>query len=180
MLKTIQSRKAYTFAELLIASVIVVVIISSAIAIFVVTKTVYATSIFEYNLQRNANVLVNEIIRGVREPGGAYGLRGAQAYTLPVVSPAGSRIDYTHMDGLVRSFFLSGNSIIYQSPTISPNQRTLLTIPAGATATLRFWKPAGFMDNETVGVYLSISQTVGNRTGSGSLSTYVNLRNIPK
>lgn len=170
------NKRAHTMAELLVASVIVILLFASTFGAFMITKSVYYGSIVEYNLQRDVNVLTNRILRGLKEGGTAYGLRSAKSYTTPSIT----EIDFVGTDDNTRRVFLSNNSIIYESATQSPTQKTIYTIPANTAMVLRFWQPTGYTDNETVGIYISLSKAVGSRTATGSLSTYVNIRNLPK
>ncbi|MFA5146465.1 MAG: type II secretion system protein [Candidatus Omnitrophota bacterium] len=175
-----RNKSAFSTIEVLVSTVIVTLIFASTIGAFMLVKGVFRDKEAEINLQQNVNTIAARIIRGHPEQGSIVGLRSAVSFTIPVVTPAGSRIQYTGTDDNVRSYFLNGNSIIYASPTQSPNQQTIYTAPPGSSVTLRFWEPAGVTDNETVGIYIAVSRQIGNRTISGSLSTYINLRNVPK
>ena len=173
------NNKAFTITELLVTSVIILLIYGSAIGAYLIIQGTYQGWMTEYNMQRNVNLVMLRIQRGVREDTGIFGLRSAVSYTLPVVNPAASEIDFVGTDGNTRRYFLrNNNSIIYESPTQSPRQQTVYTVPAGSSITLQFWKPRS--DGETVEVYLSVSKRTQNRNVSGSLLTYVNLRNMPK
>lgn len=173
-------RKGYGLVEFMVASVIVIVLIAATLGVYVVAKTVIQNGIIENNLQRDANVVLDKIVRGLKEGGAIVGLRSASSYSLPAADPAGSAIDFVGPDGNTRKFFVSGNSIIYQSPLQTPNQKTIYTKPAGSTMTLLFWEPSGYVDHATVGVYCAISSPTSGKTLSGSLATYVTIKNIPK
>ena len=169
-------RSGHTLTEALIVSVVAVILFTSALGVFVVTKTMYSSSIAAQDLQRDANRVLNRIVKGLEEGGVRYGLRSAVSYTIPLVT----QIDFIGTDGNTRRYYLGSGGIVYESPTQSPSVQTIYTVPTGSTFTLRFWEPAGYLDHETVGVYISITKQASNRIVSGSLSTYVNVRNLPK
>lgn len=172
--------KSFTITELLIASVMAVILFTSAFGAFVTTKAIFAGSIEAAALQRDVNVVMQNIIRGKKENAKIMGLRSSKSFTIPAANPAGSEIDFTGTDDQVRKYFLSGNSIIYSNPTKFPVQTTIYTAPAGSSVSLRFWKPAGYLDNEMVGIYISVSKQANTGPISGSLSTYVILKNVKK
>ena len=174
------SKRAFTTTEILISTFILIMIFACTFGAFTLVKAVSQYKSAEIALQQNANVIVSKIIRGYTEGGNIVGLRSAASFTIPAATPAGSKIEYVGKDGNTRSYFLSGNTIQYVSPAQSPNQQVVYTAMSAQSVTLRFWETAGSIDHETVGIYLSISQALGNRTASGSVSTYVNLRNTPK
>ena len=184
----LRDKKGFTLAEVMTASVILVMVMASVMGAFITTKSICAYSIAELNLQRSVDAMMNKIVKGLKEQGGAaYGLRSAVSfYPLPVVNPAGSEIDYIGTDGNTRRYYLNNNSVIYESPTQSPNTQTIYTAPAGVGLTFFFWEPQSLLDgeavldNELVGIYIAITQTVGKKPVSGSASTYVNIRNLPK
>lgn len=175
-----RKKPAFTTIEALIAAVIMAMIFGGISGAYMLLKGVVVTKTSESNLQQDVTKIAAKIIRGYEEQGGIVGLRSAVSFTLPVVVPAGSSIQYVGTDGQTRNYSLSGNTIQYTSPTQSPVQQVVYTAPAGASITLRFWEPAGSGGHETIGVYLGVSQLSGNRTISGSISTYINIRNLPK
>ncbi|GEM_PF-2040682 len=168
--------KAETLTEILVSTVIAVLIFISAIGTFLIIRNVQNYSIAEYNLQRDVNVIINRVMRSITEDVSSHGLRSGSSFTIP----GSSEINYMSPDGRLRKYFQSGNTIVYQSPAQWPNQRTILTAPAGGTLILRFWEPPGYLGHETVGIYIAVSRQVGNRVVSGSASTYINIRNLPK
>lgn len=178
------NRRSYTLTETLVASVIIIMLITSTLGCFLLIKNLYRSSAVEYSLQRDVNAIMDRIIRGRKEAGGRFGLRSALSYTLPVTIPAGSDISFVHTDGGTRRYFLNGNIIAYISPTQSPNQQNIYMAPSGAALTLTFWEAAPLdpllTDPETIGVYVALSRQIDGKTFSGSAVTYVNLRNVPK
>lgn len=183
------NKQAHTMTELLIASVIIVILFASILGAFILTKSVSSDSLASYNLQRDVNVLLYKMIRGIKEPLGTFGLRAAlppaptSAFVLlPAANPADSEIDFFSTDGNVtpRKYFLRNNTVVYESPTQAQRQKVIYTAPANSNITLRFSKPAWAVDNQVVTVYISVSQQLGNKTANGSAVTNVNLRNTPK
>lgn len=158
------------------ASVLSVVLFASVIGIFVVTKTLYLTGMTDQEFQRDVDWVMGRMVAGLKEGGARYGLRPAVSFTIPGVT----EIDFAGTDGGVRKYYLSANSVVYESPAQTPNVQTIFTAPSGAVVTLRFWEPAGYPDHQTIGIYLAIIKQVSGRNISGSLTTYVNLRNLPK
>lgn len=175
-----RGQKGFTLTELLVSVVIIVIVIATAFGTFLFVRIVYDKDIIESELQRDSNVIVETIIRGLKEQGAHFGLRSAVSYTLPAISPAGSEVDFTGLDGNTRKYFLNGLTIQYFNPAALPHQKAIYSAPSGTTITLRFWEPAGYLDHETVGIYVGLSQQSRGNTITGSVSTYTNLRNVPK
>ena len=176
----ISNKAGYTLAEALIVSSILILVIASTIGVVIMSRLICDTGIKEISLQRDANMALERMVRGVKEPSDTFGLRNAKSFTVPAATPAGSEIDFVSSDGTTRKFLLSGSSIAYQSPTISPNSKNIYTAPENCTIMLRCWKVTAYPDNETAGIYVALSQTVGGRLLTGSVSTYVNVRNMDK
>lgn len=180
--------RAFTITEVLISSTILVLALTSVLGVFVMTKWLYTFSLAQANLQRDATMIAEKIIirNPIKEELGIYGLRSAKSFAIPITTPTGSEIDFVGTDGLTRKYFLSGKSIIYQSPTQSPNQIAIYTAPANVAITLLFSEPItrfdgeARLDHETVMVYVAVSQNLAGKTAAGSVLTYVNLRNIQR
>ena len=170
------NRKAYTLTEIMVVFVLTVIFITSVMGIFVMVKSMYVNSIANQELQRDVNKVVGRIVKGLGENVTRYGLRAGASYTIPAVT----EINFIGIDNITRKYYLAPGGIVYESPTETPNTQVLYAPPANSVLTLRFWKPAGFLDNETVGIYMSVTKQTSGRTASGSLTTYVNLRNLSK
>ena len=173
-----RNNKAFTITEALFSSFIIVIIFASTIGTSVFIKKVSWVWMAEVNAQQACDAMASKIIRGNNEEGNLVGLRSAKSFTLPVVTPAGSRIDYIGADGNTRSYFLSGSTIQYISPTQSPNQKTVYTAQSGQTVSLTFWEPTGMSDHQTIGVQVLVSQA--SPPATGRVTTYINLRNTSK
>lgn len=160
----------------MITSAILVILFASTIGVFLMVKSFSLSSIAEQNLQRDLDIVMNRIVRGAKEGGNLYGLRSAVSADIPVIT----EIDFKGADNQARKYYISNGALIYESPTASPARQTIYTPPANSTMNLRFWEAAGYIDHETFGIYISVTQNAVGKTVSGSLSTYVNLRNIVK
>jgi len=118
------NRRAYTMTELLVTSVIIVMLFASVFGAFLLTKGVYRDSIASSNLQRDADTVLATMIRGMREQGGGtFGLRSAMEIPLPglMPNPGQNTISFVSMDNNTRRYFLNNNTIVYDSPTQTPN-----------------------------------------------------------
>ena len=170
--------KGYTLTEILFSSVILLLILITVAGASLMLKNICHASIVAHTLQRDATIIMGYIIKSAPAENACTGLRSAASYSLPVVSPAGSAIDFVDPDNTARRYYLSGNTIMYASGTIWPSPQALYTAPANTTVTLLFW-PAS-IDGETVGVYVALVQSFSGKPIAGSLKTFVNLRNMPK
>ena len=174
--------RAHTLTELLVVTVIVIMLFTSVLGAFLLTKGIYRDGIASANLQRDVDNLLATIIRGTREQGGGiFGLRSAVSVPLPpglVPSPGQNEISFVGTDTNTRRFFLNNNTVVYNSPTQNPNQRVIYTAPANSVITLRF--AAASIDQQVAYVYISVAQTIGDKTITGSAETNINLRNMPK
>ena len=168
------TKRAHTLTEILIVTVISVIFFISVLGVFVVAKNLYARVIAAQGLQRDVNLALSTIVKGITENNNKSGLRSAVSFTIPSIT----EIDFVGSDTVARKYYLGPGGIVYNSPKQAPNPQTIYSTPVNGTITLRFWRP--YMDYETVGIYIAIAQNVAGRNIYGSLSTYVNLRNTPK
>ena len=177
-------RKAQTLTELLIASVLTVIFFTSAMEIFVLGRNYYATGSAGQNLQRDVNGVIGRIVKGVKENTTKTGLRSAKSFTNPIVLP--TSIEFIGSDGATRRYYTGAGGIYYYSSILSPTDKLIYATPANSVLTLQFSEPMDAFGNllysghELISIYLSITQTVSDNKVSGSISTYVNLRNTPK
>jgi len=176
MRKTFVSRKGFSITELEIASVIAILIFAAAIGAFLLVKNIQNYSGAELALERDVGTVMARLIRNIGEAADSRGLRSGRSFIIP----SAGELAYTDVDGNTRRYYLSGSSIFYASPLQSPQTGTIFTAPSGTSVILRFWKPSGYSDNETVGIYIGLVKNIGGRAVSGSVSTYVNLRNVAK
>jgi hypothetical protein len=169
-------RRAHTLTEVLIASVLAVMVITSVLGVFIMAKKFYATGIKGQELQRDVNEALNRMIKGRPEGGARYGLRSAVSYTIPSASQSAPSIDFIGADGSTRTYYLTAGGIIYDSQTQAPNPQAIYSPPANSVVTLLFWWP--YADHETLAIYLGVTEQVSGRTIAGSVATYINARNM--
>ena len=178
------AKKGFTLSEVLVVCVLTVVVFTSVLGVFVMGKSLYVSSMAGQEAQRDAGLIMSKIIKGPEGGATRYGLRSAAGFTPPTSI---NSIAYTGADGNARSFYLSSGSIFYQSPTESPTTQTLYSPPANTAVTLWFWEPVTsggspvYADHEMLSVYVAVTKTLSaGKTVSGSISTSVNVRNLPK
>ena len=177
-------KKAQTLAELLITSVLVIILIGSALGAFILIKQVFVRDIAAANFQRDANVIMKKIIKGEPESGGIFRLSEAVSYNLKINSITGlTELHFVGTDGIERWYCLSSDStgvwISYHHPGwFTQNGEKIYKVPPGAKATLRFWLPSGSVfTNIDVGIDVAVSQNILGKNLSGSTTTIVNIRN---
>lgn len=170
------NKKGFTLVEALIATVIAVLLFASSMGAYLFTKTMVNRIFVQNDFSEKSNFIMSKIIRGYKEGAGLYGLRSASSFTIQ----SATELSYVSIDGQTRRYFVSGSSLIYESPAQWPTQQTVYTPPAGSTFTLRFWEPAGYSGNETIGIYVGLIQTINGKNVSSSVTSYINIRNLPK
>jgi len=176
-----KSKIAHTLTEFLITFALVIILITSTVGAFVLIKHIFASDTMAANLQRDANLIMEKILKGKRESTGIFRL--SEAFTYRIVSI--SELHFTGTDGIERWFRLgnTSTSVIYHHPTAAgTTDETIYTAPSGATITLRFSIPVGPQySGVVVGIDVAILQNKNIsgaiKTVSSSASTYVNIRN---
>jgi hypothetical protein len=167
-----RSKRAQTLVEMLIASVISVILFTSGLGVFVVARTFYLSSMAGQELQRDVNSIADRMVKGVVENNVRIGLRSAASISSLTIGS----IDFRGPDGTLRKYYLGTGGIYYDSPMQSPNPQIIYNNPSNTTLTLWFWYP--YADQDVVGIYIALARTVSGRTISGSVATFVNLRNV--
>ena len=162
--------------EMMIASVVAVIVITSVWGVFIMAKKFYATGITSQELQRDVSEALSRMVKGKAEGGTRYGLRSAVSFAIPSTGQPAPSIDFVGTDGNKRTYYLTAAGIMYSSATQAPNPQNIYSPPANAVATLQFSWP--YTDHETVAVYLGVTKQVSDRTVSGSAVTYINARNM--
>ena len=171
-MKSIKNNPGFTLIELVVSVMISTVVFFAISSIIVFTAQTLSASGVELGLQTDMNNLARQITVGVYDPGGIdCGLRGSTSYE--VISS--QQIDFYDTIGTKRSFIVSGNSLIYSSPTQDPAQSVIYTAPTGSTLNVVF---KSLWATSLVGIDISVTQTVNGKTLTGSVVTYVYLRNI--
>lgn len=177
------NRKAHTLIEIMFACVITVILTTSTLGAFILTKQIYVSSIAQSNFQKDADIIVENIIKGKREPGTSYQGRYciSEAVSCTYNPQNVSELHFAGIDGVDRWYRLndSGTSILYHHPGISGTQdEVIYTAPQGASLTLRFWQfPGEAYDKVATCVYVAISQNMFGKNISGSATTMVTIRN---
>lgn len=179
--------KAFTVVELLISSTITVILITSVFGAFVLAKQIYVSSIAQANLQRDAAIILEKIIRGEKEPGGTFRLSEAMAYNIASLS----KLEFNGTDNPppqapTRWYYLNNaaTSILYHHPTAGgTREEVIYTAPQGGGIVLRFWphpvsSPADSVyTGVVVGIDVAVSSNLFGKTIVGSATTMINIRN---
>ncbi|GEM_PF-4713389 len=170
-MKSAKNNPGFTLIELVVSVMISTVVFFAISSIIVFTAQTLSASGVELGLQTDMNNLVRQITVGVYDSGGIdCGLRGSASYE--VISS--QQIDFYDIIGTKRSFIVSGNSLIYSSPTQDPTQSVIYTAPTGSTFNVVFES----LQTNLVNIAMSVTQTVNGKTLTGSVVTSVYLRNI--
>ena len=169
-----KKNQGLTLAELVITSAILAMVFSSVIGASIMLRDVCFASIKAHELQRSVDLIVEYIIRHGPGETSYNGLRSAASLDLSGYA-TGEGIDFIGLDGVERRYYVQGNSIIYESPTIPSGTRTVYTAAPGVVISLLFSHAS--MDGQTVSITVGLSQTIRNKAVSGSLVTWVNLMN---
>ena len=191
-----KKNKGYTVIEIVVSSAIFLMVTLSYVEASILLRDACYGSIIAQGLQRDANIIMGCIVeRGPGEASYKSGLRSAASCNIPTGSdPLDSKITFTGIDGYTRVYYLEKGSgrIIYQSPGILGGTKTVYTAPPGTEISLKFvpvsvyrtWTAPAVIyvpyDSETVRVYIALSRTVRGKRYVGSLSDWVNLKNVPK
>ena len=160
------------------AAALVAILISSTLGAFMLVKQVSANSIAETGLQRDADMIIREIIKGRKEGTVWYRLSEAVSYSIPAIS----ELRFTGTDDVERFYHLNSGStsVLYSHPGFTSTQEVIYTAPQGATITLRFWTPSGSVySGVSVGVDVAVSRVIQGKTITGSVTTMINIRNHP-
>ncbi|MBF0494416.1 MAG: hypothetical protein HQL28_04720 [Candidatus Omnitrophica bacterium] len=167
-------KKAFTTAELLIASALLIALSATALGGLVLLKPVFTKNMAQSTLQRDAAVLIEKIVDGKPDPGGIR------------LSESGSVLFYTNADKLTftgtqdavkRTYCLNdaGTKLLYSDDNGIQN-KVVYAAPEGAVISLRF-SPMNAGPTLCVSVYVGISQVVNGKTVAGTLQSSVFLRN---
>lgn len=173
-------KSGFTLTELLFVATIFIIIITIVISTSIMLQDVCYKSIVGHELQRSVNLIMGYIIKHAPGETSCNGLRSAKSYDIPAVTPAGSEIDFVDTHAITRKYYLQNNSVMYYESSDSGPQTILTIFAAQPNMNVNLLFSQASADSEMVSIYLSISQTIRGMTISRSLSTYVNIRNIPK
>ena len=168
----LSGKKAFSLTELLITSALLVVLFTTTLAGFVLLKGIFAANIAKATFQRDAEVVMNQIIEGKSDPSG---IRLSETASVTFYSDA-SKLTFIGTDGIQRTYSLTNNgtSLLYSDQ--NGIQKTMYTAPQGAIIGLTF-TPVDLNPTLCVCIYVSISQIINGKTVLGSLESSIYLRN---
>ena len=165
MARWVYEQKGLTIIEVLLGVVIMVLILGGTLAIFSISITAFEEGSAEINLQRNASIAMEKMVRGVvRVSGRDPGIREAVSVS---ISSGNNRIDFTSNDGDTRAFALAGTELRYYPDS----DLSGYSVIAEDVADLDF---AG---THVISIDLKMQNVVRDKTIGVDLSTQVKLRN---
>ena len=180
----INKRKAQTLTELLITGALAIILIGSTIGAFLLANRVYISSIAQSQLQKDANMALEKMIKGKAEGSSIFRLSEATKFTIPKIS----ELHFWGTDNVERWYYLNntGMAILYSHPGhTGSGSDVIYTAPKGASIALRFWPhpvtipPGDVYTNIDVCLGVTISQNLLGKNIGGSVTTMVNIRNHP-
>ena len=160
--------------ELLIASALLIVLLTTALTGFVLVKKVFATNLAQVALQRDAAVIMARIIEG---KGSTGGVRLCEAKSVTFYSDT-TKLTFVGTDGINRTYSLGSNSTKVLYTDTNGAQNTIYTAPQGATVGLTF----GTLNVGAplcVSIYVGIYRVIGGKTVLGAVYSSTYLRNHP-
>ena len=183
-LKGLQNQKAYTFMEVLIAIALSIILTGALIAAFLMAQQTCAKVSAEQNLQQIANVIMRKIIKGSPKSGGLHRLNQAISFDFnnTYTANVSGELNFQGTDGVNRSFYINtaGTSILYHDPGVGGADEVIYTAPPGMALVLQFWPGSlegAVYSGVDVGINVGLIQSIKGQTVSGSLQTFVNIRN---
>jgi prepilin-type N-terminal cleavage/methylation domain-containing protein len=172
----ISNKKAFTLIELLISASILVIVLTAVLTGFILVKHIFATSVTQSTLQRDAEVIVGKLIQGKAVSGG---IRLSEARSVIFYADI-SRLTFTGPDGVIgRTYSLNADrtALLYSEENGVQNL-VIHTAPQGAVITLEFG-PMNVGPPLCSSVYVSVSRVTNGKTVIGALKSSVYLRNHP-
>lgn len=172
---TLSNKKAFTLTELMIVSALTAVLLATTMAGFVLVKQIFAVNIAQTMFQRDAAVIMSMIRDGKSVPNG---LRLSEAETVTFYDDTGKLMFVGTDSTIQRTYSLSANHTELYYTDTDGNNIILYTAPSGAVINLIF----GTLNVGAplcVSIYVSVSQTIDNKTVLGALQSSVYLRNHP-
>ena len=168
------NRKAFSLTELMITSVLLIILLTTALAGLVLLKRIFAANIAKATFQRDAAVIMNKIIEGKGDPSG---IRLSEAASIPTITDSGKLTFVGTNSAINRMYSLSagGTSVLYSDS--NGIQKTIYTAPKGAIVGLMFSQVNPGAVVLCINVYVSVSQVINGKTVLGALESSVYLRN---
>ncbi|GEM_PF-1620003 len=163
--------KAFTLPELIIAAGITLIVIAGAVSIFLACYTAWRISLEAISLQQDAAIVMEKLVRGEKAPAETTrsGIREATSFTIPTADT----IRFTSgLDGTERSFYLSGDKIMYDPDTSSSGDEVMLT---GGVTSLSFTPISG--SDRRININMAMEKGLLDRKVSQGLETDVTIRN---
>ena len=164
-------KAGFTLQELLEVFVIIVVIITGALTVYLLCYRSWQEATLQASLQREGNVAMDKLIRGVRGDAEARqnGLREAKSYTIPFLS--NDSIEFVSgVDDIERSFYLSDDQIMYDPNTLIVGDEI---VAAEDIETLSFVQ----LSSRRIRVNIVLNRAFGDKSINLNLETDVTIRN---
>jgi len=157
------SRKGFTVGELLAASLLTGIAIAAIYTVYVFANETWLRVCVQAELQEKATYGLERMVRGVDE--NYRGIQEAQSVTAPAVAGSDDQILFVDSSpsATSRTFYLSGNDVMYQNEILID----------GDVQTLTFSQPQVGL----IKINLILQRIVLGRTSSINLFTLVDLRN---
>jgi len=174
------SRKGFTITEIMIATLIMVMVVGGALAVYIMSQTAWYEGSAQIALQRKASVAMEKMVRGI-DPYGRNGIREAREVSSPSVGASATQIYFVDAEAPnpTRSFYFSSGPD-GDPGTVADNQLRYIDQSGNDTPiiennvrTLGFSQPSnGFIE-----INLSLEDMVRDRVIIVDLSTDVKIRN---
>lgn len=163
MKKYIYRHDGFTLTELMIAILIMALVMTGTVYIYLMSLSAWKEGSAQIMIQREASAVMEKMVRGVS---GQNGIREASS----VIAPTSDSIQYVSgVDGVERSFYLSGTDIIYDPDTSTASDEYSV---AEYVSGLIF-----SVSGDVITVDLNMLRAAGRRDMTLSLSTVITLRN---
>lgn len=160
----------FTVSELLMASVVMVLVLAGIIGASRMVQTDMAERNAQVTLHQQARGAMERMVHGVY---GTDGIREASSVTIP----SSTTIRYTSgIDSTERSFYLSGNEIMYDPDTSTSDNEISIARLVKSSSGLTF-SMSDVSGNSIITINLSMEDQVMGDTVTLDLSTQATLRN---
>jgi hypothetical protein len=156
-------KSGLTLLELLIALLITMLIVMGIWGIYIMALNTWSEGREQIAVQRQANIAMEKMIRGIE---GSNGIREAYSADLPTLNS----IEFTSgIDGVERSFYLDDTGLMYDPDTSVTGDETNID---ENTVVLMFTASA-----RVVTITLGVQKTFRDKAVVSNLETEVTLRN---
>ena len=174
--------RGFTLPEVLIGTVLTILVVSGGVAVYVMSQTSWHEGMVEADLQTRASLSMQKMVRGMGRnllsAWGIYGIRDAKSANTTGVTPPnpGTVLEFTGTDNVNRSFYLSGDQLIYYDPNRSPATEVI----TDDVSSLSFYRGDGsstYGSENRVRIELTLQDEVRDKQINVTLTTDVALRN---